>query len=505
MSDRIQLGSDGCWVLAPVPVDDGDPQAPISPPPGLTMTLEAPERHTVTLFDSWEWSLWHDGFALVGDGHQLRLTSIHPTGGGPSDRTIPMPSPPRWAHEQPVGPLAEVLAPRLGLRAAIPVAHLGCQRRRWAVRNADDKVVARLEERVWAENIRTLSVAPMRGYDEEAALICGLLGRHGYSDQPPLVHALAAAEIAPRRWTNKPAFTFDGRTPARFAVIEMVRTMVELARQTEGGIIDDTDTEFLHDYRVLLRKARSVVSLTKGALDPETTDALKSTIRELTRQTNALRDLDVHLLEAPAQTLRVPERLRDGLNALHTDLARRRTKTHRGLAAALKSEEYARAIDSLEARLAAAEDGPKGRRPIRKIAERKLALQLARVRAQGRAIGPETPDEAVHALRIEGKKLRYLLEFFRHLYLSEEVTVLLKALKRMQDILGTFNDRSVQQTVLYDWLEKTKNVSRPAAASIGALITALAAEQVAARSQVEQVFASLDATELRRVHTKESA
>jgi CHAD domain-containing protein len=63
------------------------------------------------------------------------------------------------------------------------------------------------------------------------------------------------------------------------------------------------------------------------------------------------------------------------------------------------------------------------------------------------SIGSDTPADAVHRLRIDSKKLRYLLEIFRSLY-DPRIASLIKELKKLQDHLGDFNDLEVQQKSL---------------------------------------------------------
>ncbi len=85
------------------------------------------------------------------------------------------------------------------------------------------------------------------------------------------------------------------------------------------------------------------------------------------------------------------------------------------------------------------------------------AIEVARLRIwklyrrflrQGSAITADSPDQALHRLRITGKKLRYLVEFFRELYPPSEIDVLVKAMKGIQDYLGEYQDCSVQQARL---------------------------------------------------------
>jgi CHAD domain-containing protein len=67
---------------------------------------------------------------------------------------------------------------------------------------------------------------------------------------------------------------------------------------------------------------------------------------------------------------------------------------------------------------------------------------------RGRTIDDSAPEEALHDLRIRGKKLRYLLEFFRTLYSEEAIGRLVAELKVIQDVLGDWNDYRVQKQSL---------------------------------------------------------
>jgi len=86
---------------------------------------------------------------------------------------------------------------------------------------------------------------------------------------------------------------------------------------------------------------------------------------------------------------------------------------------------------------------------------------------KGRAIRDDSPAAALHALRIDCKKLRYLLEFFRGLYPREKVEGLVDALKSLQDNLGDFNDLEIQREKLR---ELAHEMSEAGAASVATLL-----------------------------------
>ena len=90
-------------------------------------------------------------------------------------------------------------------------------------------------------------------------------------------------------------------------------------------------------------------------------------------------------------------------------------------------------------------------------------------------MGSDTPDEALHKVRIHCKKLRYLIEFFSELLPEGETEQIEKQLRRLQTCLGLFNDCSVQQRALLDYWERKRKETgnhEELALSIGGLVAA---------------------------------
>jgi CHAD domain-containing protein len=87
---------------------------------------------------------------------------------------------------------------------------------------------------------------------------------------------------------------------------------------------------------------------------------------------------------------------------------------------------------------------------VRQAAPALIFTRLAGVRAFD-AVLPHATLEQFHALRIECKKLRYTLEFFREV-LGEGVKAVINDIKRLQDHLGDLNDAHVAAGILRDFL-----------------------------------------------------
>ena len=94
------------------------------------------------------------------------------------------------------------------------------------------------------------------------------------------------------------------------------------------------------------------------------------------------------------------------------------------------------------------------------------------------------------------------MEFFSALFPQKMLDELIKSLKRLQNNLGLFNDYSVQQTSLEEFLttyaqtHRNKNLIAMAE-SIGALIILLLQKQLAERAKVMQSFTLFDSPETR--------
>ena len=106
----------------------------------------------------------------------------------------------------------------------------------------------------------------------------------------------------------------------------------------------------------------------------------------------------------------------------------------------------------------------------------------------------------LHRLRIDCKKLRYLVQFFRHLYPSEEIAAMIQALKQLQDNLGEVNDLAVQRERLRVMAEQMVAESHASAATvmaIGRLVDHLEHHQTELQRQFAERLAGFTAAENR--------
>ena len=304
----------------------------------------------------------------------------------------------------------------------------------------------------------------------------------------------------------KPAVDLRADQSAHEAACDIIAAYIPVARANEGGIIADHDSEFLHDYRIALRKIRSVLSLFRGVFNPEQTADLKARFSALMGPTGRLRDLDVYLLERQTYHDLLPKSLHAGLDAKFALLTAERKAAKAQLVQHLRHDAYTQeiaALGDLFANRAALLPGPNAALPARAFACSLIWKRYRKICRIAQVLGPDTDDAEVHGLRIECKKLRYLMEFFAPLFPKDEFRALLRPLKALQDNLGLVNDCAVQQANLQLFVHGTgkrgREVSLDVAQSVGALTAVLHRRQTEERTRTGASLAQFTSPQTARI------
>lgn len=463
---------------------------------GMTVSEEKTELRQIKVLDSVDWAIWLSGQVFIAsDNNRLELIAADNSckasavvGRGRSNARL-------FAHELP-DPLAAELKQLISVRALI--LKFSCQWRELSLAflNKDDKIVARATifhvDDATAESPAFLQLRPLRGYDRQAQFLTRSLNPIATATAADITirFLLKQCGLALSPPVTRPEFHLDAQQPTEAAILAMVAELLRRANREEEGLIADIDSEFAHQYRVNLRKARSLLSLFKRALAPERYRELRQELRKMAQATNRLRDLDVFLLAEDDYRAMLPKQFQPGLDSLFKRLRRRRQSTWRNVAETLAEEAYGEKIIRLEKLLKNPPDFStrRSRNPIKKQVSRNILAQYRAMQRDGRRIDAATPDEQIHKLRIEAKKLRYLLELFAELFPRDLVRQLIKALKRLQDNLGRFNDYSSQCFFLAQ-LMRTPGTTAAERDAINGLIAVLFGKQQSERERLVGLIA----------------
>jgi CHAD domain-containing protein len=472
------------------------------------ISLEKGETWPGLLLDTFDEEMLHSGKMFFQVGERVFCLELQ------TGQLLEQLSSEGWsfAGELPAGPVAALLKKVSSLRAFLPVAEVRLCHRHGLLLDDEGKTRARFYNLSIERGRKTVGVGStqyLRGYDQAHADLCRSLEQSGATACRDGGQVYDFLKIKRKNYTAKPTVRLLPDAPVKESAEAIVRTFIRIARRNENGMVADHDTEFLHDYRVSLRKVRSVLSLFKGVFSPEETCRLKEDFASLMQKTNSLRDLDVYLLNRNQYFNLVPADSHQGLEVLFDYFAGERKEEHKSVARGLRSTSYRREIDRLEKLFAEGANlpgGPRGEEHSLTFARESILKRYAKVCKIARGIDDTTEDTVIHQLRINCKKLRYLMEFFAPLIAENELKSMIKALKVLQDNLGNFNDYSVQQIFLRRMLSEHMHdfggLELKVAESVGALTAMLHQLQRKERGQVIKNFALFDSSETRAILAK---
>jgi CHAD domain-containing protein len=475
--------------------------------PSLAVELHARERLLVVYLDTFDWRLADSGVRLTHErgprGEVWRWVSED----GPV-RVLPAEGLARFVTELPRGWLRDAAAPLVGVRALLPVGELDLRRRLLRVVDGDRNTVLR----VWWEQLaprgrRGRAARPPAfmvrfepatdAAQPTAAVLQWLETLPGAVPAPldDLELALASSGRGRGDYSSKLRLELATTEAAAPALRTILRHLLGTVRANLDGVIEDLDSEFLHDLRVAVRRARSVLGELDGVLDPDRAGPFAEELRWLGDATGPCRDLDVFLLELSELGDSLHPEAAAALAPFADAMRHERREAREELVSSLRSRRCARALRSWSelCEEASTPETPAGERAIGAVADRRIRRAYDRVVRRGSSLGPSPPPEPLHRVRIAAKKLRYLLELFRSLYVTADVDALVSELKRLQDVLGGVQDTVVQLGRLEATAEGLHAERRAPAAALlaaGRLAARLEARQEALRAEFEERFAS---------------
>lgn len=251
----------------------------------------------------------------------------------------------------------------------------------------------------------------------------------------------------------------DRQQPAARVLALLLADNLQQFRSFESGVLSDLDTEQLHDYRVSLRRARSLLSSGRSVFPGAQRKELLVQLAEFGRVTSRVRDLDVLLEELPRLCRAVGVVVDDGQQSfesqeLRAALLRNRSGAFADLAGridpaggeAAKYQAMLRlwqVVGSVH-RIGGDDPGKDALRPSVVVAQATILRQFGKVRSAGRAARKSNEVSDWHRLRKRAKALRYGLAAYAPLLSEPAVSELVTRLRKLQNVLGRQQDHAVQ-------------------------------------------------------------
>jgi CHAD domain-containing protein len=273
-------------------------------------------------------------------------------------------------------------------------------------------------------------------------------------DNDIFIKAMFEAGRDPGSYSSKLRLELTPDMRADEATIEIWRFLYQVIKINEAHIEHDIDTEILHDFRVAIRRTRSALVWYKDIFSKKTIARFKKNLSFVGKISNELRDLDVYLLKKIEYKAMLPAILRDDIDPLFEYLGKQRALSFRKAIRMLKSKKYKRVMQEWKSFLDEPQydliSGPSGKALVYELASTRIYKQYRNVVKAGNRILENCEDEKLHDLRIQCKKLRYLIQFFANLFSQKKINILVGQLKKLQDVLGDYNDLSVQVNYLFE-------------------------------------------------------
>jgi CHAD domain-containing protein len=307
------------------------------------------------------------------------------------------------------------------------------------------------------------------------------IGGVGRPTRPPRgAEPAPAAPPAPRMRPRPAAPRIRATDPIVEAIRRILLHHFGKAKKLEQAAFE-ADEEAIHDMRVSIRRLRAALRIARPFFRPKRLEGVRTRLQEAAEVLGAVRDLDVILAHAQAYAGRQPEGGPD-LDGWLDTLRSRRAVALEGLREYLAGKRFRRLRSEVQAFLAgintrrvaeaevAAVAGAAGSVRVRDVLPAALWAQYSTVRAHEMVAEP-TP-ELLHSLRIEFKRLRYLMEFFQGVLGARAIPAIELAVGA-QDHLGRLNDAWVAAGMLRSYIGEAGSPDSSGLASAAAYLADL--------------------------------
>jgi CHAD domain-containing protein len=303
-----------------------------------------------------------------------------------------------------------------------------------------DELAARLTAPL--RNRELVEVARLRIGSGDVALLEGQRVLRSY---PTLDRALRDAVTPP---VEVPA---RKEAPANEHVRGYLRAQLAEIERTDPLIRSGDDPDAVHDFRVAVRRMRSVLRATRSLFDEAWLVSLRAELGWLGTALGSLRDLDV-LLDGLRTRVTA-----DAAPILRMLEAERRRARKRALVA-LASDRYLKLLD----RLAGAIEAP----PVRSSElslEDVAANEFRKLRKAANKLHRCSSAAEVHRARIRAKRARYAAELVEPL-VGKRARRFVAEAKRFQDVVGAHQDAVAAAERIHALLERSKSLETAFAA-----------------------------------------
>lgn len=298
--------------------------------------------------------------------------------------------------------------------------------------------------------------------------------------------------------------------PIACLAFETLRAQCSVLTLPEAERTSRPDADGVHRMRVAIRRARSALRVFRSVLPEEIETRFGDELKWLAAVLGESRDLDVYrelYLDYRAALAREDAA---ALAPYEDHLEAESARAAAALTEALAGDRYARLVDAMAGALSppAASDGSDGagasvfgfdaahgasgelaNATIRDAGRELIRAARKRILKRGRRVGRSPRADELHELRKEGKRFRYVLEFFAPFF-DSDIGEARKSAVRLQDVLGAHQDAIAANARLRGYAEAT--ASRGELLALGQLLAAQTRSADKARKRFRKTWRDFD-------------
>jgi triphosphatase len=280
---------------------------------------------------------------------------------------------------------------------------------------------------------------------------------------------LASGELPQPVKSLAPRFSADATLDEAVTII--ITSAIKHFVENWPALTETRHSESIHQMRVALRRLRAVLAMFKRALPCPQFDTFRAEAKRIASALGPARDCDVFLdLIVTGPQVHYPQEA--SFETLIAALEERRLTGYSQALAIVDEPATTLFVLRMQEFLArhswrsglSDEELPRLTEPAPAFAADVLERLHKRALKRGKGL-VDLPDVERHKERIALKNIRYAAEFFGCLFARKAVRSYIRAVARLQDLLGAQNDAVIAERLLHD-IEETSGAQSAKAAGI---------------------------------------
>lgn len=249
-------------------------------------------------------------------------------------------------------------------------------------------------------------------------------------------------------YINEIPFNHEAYGAIRIVFFSLYKKVVHFQKQYQN----EQNVQSLHQFRVNIRKIRSILQSIDGVFEQNIKQRFVDDLKTIANATNLKRDFDVFMQYLQDQ---------DELEAeCIYEIVKNEQKEQNAALDMLKSEFYHTIMQEFEVVLMDNDNffcGMLAQFPYKKLVAMSLYNRLKKMRKKLSMIDEHVSLEYFHDVRIEFKRLRYIMESFGNMFV--EMKQVMKISKNMQNLFGQLQDKDVGLQIIQNLEQDEKYIS----------------------------------------------